>query len=170
MSRFVVSFTPLICSTAILVFILAGVSLGQSNNQTIDEVYEQFSDAYEQLDASLIEPLYAEDAHYLVSDPGAGIKTGRDAIIRSFRQHFSGARSRGLKLRITFRIIHREMEGTFAYDVGYYKYESFTEEGTPSAFAGKFVTVLRKDSDGNWQFAVDAYSNTPVASFDQAEE
>lgn len=170
MSRIVISFTPFICSTALLIFILTGVCPGQSNIQSIDEVYEQFSDAYEHLDASLIEPLYAEDAHYLVSDPGAGIKTGRDAIIRSFRQHFSGARSRGLKLRITFKIIHREMEGSFAYDVGYYKYESIAEEGTPSAFAGKFVTILRKDSEGNWQFVVDAYSDTPVASFDQAEE
>jgi len=170
MGSYRINVTSFVYLTTLLVFSLTGISTGQSDNQTIDEVYEQFSDAYEQLDLSLIEPLYAEDAHYLVSDAGAGIKIGRDAIIRGFRQHFSGARSRGLKLRITFKIIHREMEGSFAYDVGYYKYESIPKEGSPTAFAGKFVTVLRKNSEGSWQFVVDAYSDTSVASFERAEE
>lgn len=135
----------------------------------IDRVYQQFADAYDALDADQIAPLYAEDAHYVNANGEEGVRTGRDAILESFRSQFETARERGSDLSISFRIIDRAVDGDLAYDVGYYRFEAIPTEGDPFRAAGKFVTVLQRGSDGRWQFVVDAFGDAPLTAFDEAE-
>lgn len=156
-------------ATAVLLFMIVSAGLAQTETKTIQSVYEQFSNAYEELDSSIIKQLYAEDSYYLVPTPSEGVRTGRESIVQSFRTQFESARAQGTNLAISFRILQRDVSGNLAYDVGYYRYEATPENGEPVVVAGKFVTVLKKDEQGNWKFVVDSYSNTPLSSFETAE-
>ncbi|NGP89943.1 YybH family protein [Fodinibius halophilus] len=152
-----------------LLFLFIGISpaFGQKAPKSVDKVYEQFSKAYEQLNLSMVAALYHKEAYYLTPNPEDSIRKGIGNIIDSFRGTFESAQKRGSSLKISFDIVERETSGNMAYDVGYYKFEAFPNEGKPFKSAGKFVTILRKKSDGRWQFVVDAFSDAPVTAFKQ---
>lgn len=153
----------------LLTVLTAQWGAAQSNaEQKIKEVYDQFSLAYDSLDAALIAPLYTEKALYLNSNSGEGVRRGRKHILRSFRDQFSAVRARGSKLKMSFRIIDRAVNGDLAYDVGYYKFEALPKEGDKFESAGKFVTVLRRGADGQWRFHVDAFSKAPLSAYEDA--
>lgn len=148
---------------------LPGPGYAQSDTEALEQVYEQFSAAYDSLDAARIAPLYTEDALYLTPNSEQGIRQGRDNILRSFRNTFARARKRGSTLKMTFRIVDRDVEDSLAYDVGYYKFEAVPKEGDAFRSAGKFVTVLKHGDNGQWQFHVDAYSRAPLAAFEEVD-
>jgi uncharacterized protein (TIGR02246 family) len=154
---------------AILVGVPAAPSYGQTAASEINRVYRQFVEAHDALDADQIAPLYAAGAHNLNANGEEGVRTGRDAILENVRSLFEKARERGSDLSISFRIIDREIDGRLAYDVGYYRYESVPPEGEPVRGAGKFAAVLRRGSDGQWRFVVDAAGKAPLTAFDEAE-
>jgi ketosteroid isomerase-like protein len=144
-------------------------SLAQSPETGIQQVYQQFSKAYEELDPTMIAPLYAEETYYLTPDPEEGIRKGKDEVLKSFTGTFKQAEKRGTELKMTFKIIKRDQSGSIAYDVGYYKFEAFPEEGQPFEAVGKFVTVLQKNNQGDWQFVVDAFSDAPINVFEESK-
>ncbi|MCW9707264.1 YybH family protein [Fodinibius salsisoli] len=142
-------------------------SMAQSPETGIQQIYQQFSKAYEELDPTMIAPLYAEETYYLTPDPEEGIRKGKEEVLKSFIGTFEQAQKRGSKLKMTFKIIKRNQSGNLAYDVGYYKFQAFPKEGEPFKAAGKFVTVLQQNNNGEWQFVVDAFSSAPVNLFEQ---
>lgn len=163
------SLPRLLVLALLLTSFAAQLSFAQSDaEREIDQVYEQFSQAYDSLDAALVAPLYTEETLYLDDSSEEGVRRGREEVLRSFRDQFATARERGSKLKISFRIIDRAVDGDLAYDVGYYKYEAFPKEGDAFQAAGKFVTVLRRGSDGRWRFHVDAFSGAPLSAYEEA--
>ena len=157
---------------AFLLMLPAGnVASAQSGAEAdIQKVYERFSAAYDSLDADMIAPLYADSALYVTSNPEEGVRRGRAGIIESFRGQFASARKRGSRLAISFRIIERAVDGDMAYDVGYYKFSAFPEEGDTFEAAGKFVAVLRRGADGQWRFQVDGFNPAPLSAYENATE
>ncbi len=127
----------------------------------IDQVYQTFSMAYTSLDDSLVRTLYEEDAFYFY--PGIPIQRGHESFMDGFSDMFNRARESKTKLTIEFNIVERQVLGEQAYDVGYYR----LSKSDGNVDVGKFVTILRKQSDGSWKFVLDFYSSAPLEAFDQ---
>ena len=108
-------------------------------------------------DAAGMAGLYLPDAHLL--PPDAAAIEGRERI----QQYFAGLLS---AYHVTIVVSSDEIEGRgdLAYARGHY-----TLEGTPKAAGappireeGKFLEVLRRQSDGTWRLAADMWSpNAP---------
>jgi uncharacterized protein (TIGR02246 family) len=135
----------------------AGPPAGPPN--AIDPTYETFRKAYQTLDAGLAASLYAEKALYLA--PESEIRQGRSAIQPFFEKLFAGAREGGASLDIHFEFTARDREGDLAYDVGIYTVTSSAGGKVTHSSRGKFVTVLRRETDGRWRFVVDSYNSLP---------
>ena len=132
----------------------------------IDAVYERFSQAYDEWDTQAMVDLYTDDTLYLSGD--GAIRRGRAAIEQSF-SFLQRVKERGETVSISFRFVDRAIEGDLAYDVGYYQTISTPADGEPRTSVGKFVTVLKKQTDGSWRFQVDGYNSAPVEAFDKLD-
>ena len=62
-------------------------------------------------------------------------------------------------MTISFQIFQRKVEKTMAYDVGIYTIRQFKDGKEAGTGQGKFVVVALKQTDGQWRFQVDGYSN-----------
>jgi len=126
----------------------------------INNVYDTFSEAYRNLDVSLVEKIYTDSAIYL--NPGDPIQFGKSEFIGSFARMFSEAKADSAMLDIQFRILDRRLTTDQAVDIGYYQLQR--KKGTEIGFTsvGKFITVLKKQSDGTWKFITDGYSQAPL--------
>jgi uncharacterized protein (TIGR02246 family) len=127
----------------------------------LDHIYEQYSQAYSQLDAKGAAALYTRDALYL--QPGRAIQQGRTPIQESFARFFQHSRVVGLQLHITFRIVARQVSDELAYDVGIFTLVTFRNGEEVGRSLGKFVIVSRPDADGAWRFHVSSHSDLAVS-------
>lgn len=97
---------------------------------------------------------YLPDAHLL--PPNAPPVEGREAI-QKFWGGFLDA------YRISFAVSADEIEGRgdLAYARGHYTLDATPKAEGPPPFReeGKFVEVLRRQSDGTWGYAIDMYSS-----------
>lgn len=139
----------------------------------IDELYRQFSIAYDRFDTDMVANLYAEDAFYLIPNPQVPALRGRSSIRESFSGFIDGAANNNRAIDISFRIINRKISDSLAFDVGYYRSRSkadtaavFPEGGS----VGKFVTVIGIMPDGSWKFLLDGYSPAPRNAFDEVAD
>jgi uncharacterized protein (TIGR02246 family) len=132
----------------------------------LDAVYAAFRDAYARLDVEAVTALYAEDALYLTA--GEPPVRGRAGIRAVFDAFFSGIRADGATLAIEFRIVRRDATTDLAADAGYYRLAVVRDgrAGTPSF--GRFVTVIRRDREGRFRFAMDSYSGATAGEWDAA--
>lgn len=135
-------------------------SASKEDEKKIDEVYYIFSKAYRDLDADLVRSIYADSAIYL--SPGAPIQVGKSAFIDSFNQMFQQSMLDSASLEIEFRILRRDLLDKEAVDIGYYHLQQTRGSETVFTSVGKFITVLKEQTDGNWKFVADAYSQAPV--------
>lgn len=164
-------------SSLLVVLLLVSVACASQNNESnnaraseaIDKLYQQFRESYATLDVDLVTSLYSPDAHYLTGNPDQATMTDRIPIRESFANYFEWAENNDMDLRISFRIIKREIDDSLAFDVGYYLIQSkkraaevFPEDGG----VGKFVTTMKLQEDGNsWKFMVDGFSPAPYQAF-----
>jgi len=109
----------------------------------------------------MVQNLYQEDAYYIY--PQIPLQKGHQHFMNGFRDMFSRATLDTISLSINFRIVDRKLIEDHAYDVGYYKL--VRSNGKKSV--GKFVTILRKQSNGQWKFVLDSYSSAPLDAFDK---
>lgn len=136
--------------------------------QEISEVYDQFSEAYRTLDADLVTNLYEQNAYYLSGD--GKIVKGRTSIRQEFSRFFEWIASNNARMEIDFDIKDRTIRDSLAVDIAYYLITTeFPEDSTRQTqkSAGKFITVLRKQKNGDWKFKVDGYNPAPVKAFNQ---
>lgn len=136
------------------------------DNKAINQLYTQFALAFNQLDAAIVENIYAEDACYVPESQSKGITMGRDNIIAVYKKFFSKIKNKEARIEVDFRVVERQMETNNATDVGYYliRFHPAKDAEEPiSEFAGKFVNVSRKNADGKWYLTVDTNnrSETP---------
>lgn len=170
MLSFFISTTALVAQTQ-----TPDLADGVKPHAKLDAIYERFSEAYHQLDASMVADLYTEDAYYLA--PSRDVLRGREAIEAQFKDFFGQVSERGQRMRISFEIVHRELSGDEGhergYDVGIYtlQFESKDGEGSRAKNRGKFITITECDGE-RCRFAVDGYSALPpleeAASFPES--
>lgn len=144
----------------------------EKHNEAINQIYKNFEIAYDSLDVGMVGNLYAQDAHYLVPNPQAPVLVGKERIKQSFAGFLNRAKENARNIEIAFRIIHRQIADSLAYDIGYYRTRSkpdsvavFPKGGS----VGKFVTVMGLLPNGQWKFLVDGYSPAPPKSFHEAD-
>ncbi|MCL1144625.1 SgcJ/EcaC family oxidoreductase [Shewanella sp. 10N.261.52.F9] len=150
----------------LIYFSLLQVALAD-DNEALNAVYNQFSDAFNELDASRMKSIYSEDACYIPESQGEGITMGRDKIVALYDTFFGKIKHKNAKIEVDFRVIERNIEGSSATDIGYYliRFHPPIDNGEPSSeFAGKFVGVSKKKNDGKWYLTVDT-NNRAEASF-----
>jgi ketosteroid isomerase-like protein len=138
----------------------------------IDNLYQQFSEAYDSLDIDKVTNLYADSAFYLMPNPQAPVLKGQSSIRESFASYINGSADENRHIEIDFRIINRTISDSLAYDVGYYRTRS--KPDTAASFqnvgsVGKFVTVIGLMPDGSWKFLLDGYNTAPPEAFSEAE-
>ncbi len=130
----------------------------QEDNAALNQFYTQFSQAFEHLDADLVQAIYAEDACYIPETQSKEITMGRDNIIAVYKKFFGKIKHKEARIEVDFRVIDRQMEANNATDVGYFLirfHPPVDTEEPVSEFAGKFVTVSKKNKEGQWQLTVD---------------
>ncbi len=151
-------FRHLLLSFVTLFGLQAMAQDNNKNNQALNHFYNQFVTAYEQLDESVFEQLYAIDASYVPEQQSKQITFGRDNIVDLYRAFFNKIKKKKAHIQVDFRVIERRIDGNSATDVGYYLIHFYPPKETEepiSEFAGKFVMVSKKKSDGKWYLSVD---------------
>ncbi len=144
-----------------LIALLCFPSLAQDNskdNEALNNFYSQFVTAYTQLNEGVFEQLYATDASYIPEQQSKKITFGRDNIVELYRSFFNKIRNKKAHIQVDFRVIERRIDGNSATDVGYYLIHFYPPKETEepmSEFAGKFVMVSKKKTDGKWYLSVD---------------
>ena len=94
---------------------------------------------------------YAPDAVYL--PPHHVAVHGRDAI----REYLKGPLAHGVT-DLRFEVTYIRRDGELAYDVGRYTM-SVPHDGKRRRDEGKYLTVWRRQPDGRWHIAADAWSS-----------
>ena len=135
-------------------------------NIAINQLYTQFSQAFNELDADIVKTIYAEDACYIPENQSKEITMGRENIIALYKKFFGKIKHKEASIEVDFRVIERQMSVDNATDIGYYliRFHPAAEAEEPvSEFAGKFVNVSKKKADGKWYLTVDTNnrSETP---------
>jgi uncharacterized protein (TIGR02246 family) len=105
-------------------------------------------------DVDALTAVYASDASLL--PPNLPPQKGRTAI-RGFWGGFLNAYT------VKFEIVSDTIEGRrdLAYNVGQYRFTAVPKDKANPGVAdeGKFLEVLKKQSDGSWKYVVDMYSS-----------
>lgn len=109
--------------------LLVGCTIDQpvnrvDQNEAINQLYQRFEIAYDSLDVDMVGNLYVQDAHYLLPNPQAPVLEGKERIRKSFARFMGRAKAHGRNVEISFRIVHRQISDSLAYDVGYYRTRS----------------------------------------------
>lgn len=105
-------------------------------------------------DAAALAGMYLPDAHLL--PPNAPAVQGREAV----RKHWGGLTD-AYHVRMDVAADAIEGRGDLAYAHGRYSLDATPKgkEGAPLHDAGKYLEILRRQSDGSWRYAVDMYSS-----------
>lgn len=135
------------------------------NEEDIDEVYNTFTRAYRDLDIELVKRIYADSTVYLT--PGNVIQFDKGEFIGSFDSMFAGAKADSAQLDIRFQIRKRDISPAQVTDIGYYRLQRIRQDSIQWTSVGKFITVLKPQSDGTWKFVVDGYSNAPIEAWEK---
>ncbi|MEI6858943.1 MAG: DUF4440 domain-containing protein [Shewanella sp.] len=136
---------------------------GSEDNKAINQLYIQFIQAFNQLDAGIIENIYAENACYIPENENIGITLGRDSIIAIYTAFFVKIKNKKGRIEVDFRVVERHMENKSVTDIGYYLirfHPSVDTEEPISEFAGKFVHISKKNTDGQWYLTVDTNNHS----------
>ena len=118
----------------------------------LDALREQFMGLFKVGDASGLAGLYTEDA--ILMPPEKPAAAGRQAIEAVFRTTFDRFSA---KLNIAFDEI--EIAGDWAFERGSYALTLTPKAGgEPIQETGKYLMILRTDSDGSWKLARDIWN------------
>lgn len=116
----------------------------------IEKGNAQWAEAWAKGDASMTASLFAEDGVQLAGQ-GKLVK-GRQAIFERQKAAMAGV-DPGVKVTVT--TVDVWLDGDTAYETGKYKYE-YTEKGKPAPpEEGRYVTIWKKQKDGNWKLVMD---------------
>lgn len=147
-----------LCTAALSVAACAApaVDHDEAAFEAMGAVYDRFTRAYRLGEPDSVVVLYGDSPLYL---PGRGpIVEGREALRTQF-EFLDNAREQGATPHIWFESVGRGTSGELAWDVGYYTIQVENRDGSRSPpNRGKFTTVWRRDSDGQWRIMVDGFS------------
>ncbi|QIR16166.1 DUF4440 domain-containing protein [Shewanella aestuarii] len=147
-----------------------------NDNKAINDIYHKLSNSFTILDISVIDDIYMNDATYISETQDKEIVLGKNPIIDLYATFFNKIKLKNAKIEVDFRLQVRQYTDGQATDIGYYlmRFHPGEESGEPmSEFAGKFVMVSRKNTQGEWKISVDSntrsipkfyYNATPIAN------
>ena len=116
------------------------------------DVWFNFMQAYQDLDAGLFNRIHTDDVIRVPVD-GNTIYIGQEYKDRNL-ENFNRWNGQGLKQKIEFSFISRVVKGNWAYEIGIYKLTRF--KGVQSkSYYGKFSVTLKKDA-GIWKIFLDS--------------
>lgn len=121
--------------------------------QINQEVWYNFIQAYQQLDASLFNQIHTDDVIRVIADQET-ILLGGEYKDRNL-EVFNRWNSQRLKQTISFSFLSRSVKGDWAYEIGIYKLTRFNRSGTKQDYYGKFNCTLQK-VNGTWKIKIDA--------------
>ena len=97
---------------------------------------------------------FLEDA--VVLAPNEAIADGKEAIRNMVGDMFAMP---GFAIKWQATKVEVARSGDLGYSLGTYDLSMNDPEGTPMADRGKYVTVWKKQADGNWKVAVDMFNS-----------
>jgi len=103
-------------------------------------------------DAASVAELYADDARILM--PGQPVISGKPEILAFYKAALAGP-VQAIRLDTT----HIEVSNDLAYAFGLNTVTLNVPGGTPREEKGKYVTVYRRQSTGDWKVIGDSYSS-----------
>ena len=119
----------------------------------IDTLREQFMNLFKAGDATALARLYTENA--VLMPPGEPAVTGRKAIELKLQTTFDRFTA---VLSATFDEI--EIAGDWAFERGSYTLTLTPKvEGEPLQEVGKYLLILRRNSNGSWKLARDIWNS-----------
>jgi len=129
-------------------------ALSSADEASIKAADSAFAASVNAGDAAKVAEVYAEDASLLA--PNLPPQSGRRAI-----QEFWGGFLDAYTVRFEIGSDTIEGRGDLAYNRGHYRFTAVPKaKGVPGvADEGKFLEILKKQSDGTWKYAVDMYSS-----------
>ena len=119
------------------------------------DVWNNFMQAYQDLDASLFNQIHTEDIIRVAVD-GNKILIGQEYKDQNL-ETFNRWNTQKVKQKIAFSFYNRIQKGDWAYEIGIYKLTRYQGSNTQSYYA-KFNVTLKKIS-GVWKIHTDSDTN-----------
>lgn len=116
------------------------------------DVWNNFMQAYQDLDASLFNQIHTSDVLRVSINQGS-LLVGQEYKDQNL-QNFNRWNSQKVKQKIEFSFYKRIQKGNWAYEVGIYKLTRYNR-GSSQSFYGKFQVTLKKVS-GVWKIQMDS--------------
>ena len=114
----------------------------------LEEFHAAYNDAFNRGDAAGCAAFFTEDVALL--PPNQPMTRGREAFEESYRarmnQDSGGTHSNAL--------VEYGVDGDLAYEIG-----TFAVSGTNPPEQGKFVNILKRQSDGTWKVSVSIFNS-----------
>ena len=125
----------------------------QSQTEAINkDVWYNFMQAYQDLDASLFNKIHTDDVLRIPEESGS-MMIGREYKDANL-DNFNSWNLANVKQRIEFSFYSRIQKANWAYETGIYKLTRYNESGSQSYY-GKFHVTLKKVS-GVWKIYIDS--------------
>lgn len=121
----------------------------QNFEEAISQISTEVTEAFNRGDISACLGYYAEDATVLL--PNVAPLKGRKAIEAFLREYILA----GAKLT-PVHPIESNSSGDIGYFVGTYQFEMPANSVSSLKEKGKYVTVLKRQTDGSWKAVLDA--------------
>ena len=118
----------------------------------IDKGNAQWAEAWEKNKPELVVELFAEDGKLLLSS-GKVIK-GHDQLLALYKNAMKGIGTDIKNIKVSVTTINAWLDGDMVFETGKYVYD-YVENGKPVIEAGKYVTIWKKQKDGNWRLMMD---------------
>jgi len=116
----------------------------------IDRTRDEYAASWKAGDTARISGLYTDDA--IVMYPDQPPVVGRAAISEYFKGFFTEFEALDFQLASSEIVV----AGDFAYDRGTYRWKAKPKKGGPPVDDdGKYLVILRRESDGRWRVARD---------------
>lgn len=119
------------------------------------DVWFNFMQAYQDLDASLFNQIHTNDVLRIPVD-GNMMMIGQEYKDRNL-ENFNRWNLNKIKQKIEFSFYSRIQKGSWAHETGIYKLTRYTSSGAESYY-GKFNVVLKKEK-GFWKIHIDSDTN-----------
>lgn len=116
------------------------------------DVWLNFMQAYQDLDASLFNQIHTGDVLRVAADANM-LLVGQEYKDQNL-ENFNRWNVQNLKQRIEFSFLRRVQKGNWAYEIGIYKLTRYNGSESTS-FYGKFNVTLKKLS-GIWKIHIDS--------------
>ncbi|WP_298445377.1 nuclear transport factor 2 family protein [uncultured Ferrimonas sp.] len=146
--------------------------MATSDNDSINNVYQRFTQAHQELDVATLKQQYHNDALMMGISDKQPFVDGRNDILAAYNKWFTKVEKRDASIEIRFRCSNRIVHDDIVIDAGYYqmRYRPPHDSGEPtSQFGGKFLFTFMKNEQGQWQILADSSNRVQQELFLQSK-